>query len=158
VSNQDVGATDIGGAQQRVQVGDLVPCRARLGNRVTAPRVEQGTVRVEVGIDLANRARSVVGADMRKGGHARQDHGPGAGGMKIVTAPYVCPPVGARFQDHRGAPPAAALEIQFPPANIDQTREVARRHRRSSQGGPLRSGGLRRRSGRENAHEDGDER
>jgi len=74
--------------------------------------------------------------------------------MQIVTAPDVGPAEGARFQDHRGATLAAALQIQFPPANIDQTREVARYHLRSSRrGGRLRGGGLRRRADGEGAHE-----
>src|SRR6516165_12450328 len=83
-------------------------------------------MRVEVGIDLADRAGAVVGADAREGGHARQDHGPRAGLMQAVTAPHVGPSIGARFQDHCGAALAAALQIQFPPANIDKSREVAR--------------------------------
>jgi hypothetical protein len=115
-------------------------------------------MRVEVGIDLANRARAVVGTDTRKSSHAGEDHGPCTSGMQIVTAPHVGPPIGARFQDHRGGTLAAALQIQFAPANIDRTREVADRHRRSSrQRGPLRGGGLRRRAG-EDAHEGEDER
>jgi hypothetical protein len=39
-------AADISGAQQRVQVGDLVPHGARLGNRVAATGEERGTMRV----------------------------------------------------------------------------------------------------------------
>jgi hypothetical protein len=111
-------------------------------------------MRVKVRIDIAHRARAVVGTDARKGGHARQDHGPRAGGMQIVTAPDVGSPEGARFQDYCGAALAEALQIQFPPANIDQTREVARCRRRSSRhGGRLRGGRLRRWAGREEAHE-----
>jgi hypothetical protein len=63
------------------RIGRIVPRGARLANRVAATGEEQGTMRVEVGIDLANRARAVVGADARKGGHARQDHDPRAGGI-----------------------------------------------------------------------------
>jgi hypothetical protein len=54
-----------------------------MGNRVAATREERGTVRVEVGIDFGHRAGAVVGADAGKGGHARQDHGPRAGGMQM---------------------------------------------------------------------------
>ena len=159
VSNQDVGAADISGAQQRVQIGYLVSCVLRgWGTGSLRLGKNGGPVRVEVGIDLANRARAVVGTDALKSGHAREDHGPRASGMQIVTAPHVGPPISARFQDHRGGALAAALQIQFPPANIDRTREVARCHRRSSrQGDPLRGGGLRRRAG-EDAHEGEDER
>jgi hypothetical protein len=45
--------------KQRVQIGDHVPRRARLRNRVAAAREEQGTIRVEVRIDLAGCPRTV---------------------------------------------------------------------------------------------------
>ena len=136
VGNQDIGSRDRRRVHERVQVVNHVLRRARLGHRVTATGVEERTVRVEGGVDVAHRPWPVVGADAGERGHAREDHGPLAFGLLQIPGPDVGPAAGTRFQDHRRTALAAALQIQVPPADVDEAGEVAARR-----GGRRRRGG-----------------
>jgi hypothetical protein len=54
---------------------------------------------------------------------------PLAFGLLQIPGPDVGPAAGTRFQDHRRTALAAALQIQVPPADVDEAGEVAARRR-----------------------------
>src|SRR5262245_23664318 len=113
--SKDVRSGDARRLEQGMKIGNEVARGARHGHG----RAPTQVIRIE------KRSRTVVGTNPRELGNLRKN---GAHSRLKLGAPNVCIISVTRFENHRRAARATALQIYLPPsADVDETAKITGR-------------------------------